>query len=232
MTGAGTGRRGGERTLPGLFCIVSVFTAIILMILLTGCRDPRRETVIIDQAFPGGVQTAESAAGGDSGTESFPADGEDAVKRKTDRICIFVCGAVQQPGVYELPKGARAQDALVAAGGFTEEADTEYVNLAQPVSDGQQLRFPTEEEVQELRRQESAPETGNTSGVQPQAQVNINTAGVPELMTLPGIGQVRAEEIIRYRSQMGPFAAPEEIMNVSGIGEASYARIRDRITVN
>ncbi len=194
---------------------VCAFLAAVVVVTAAGCRrqEDSRLTVIqgTEASAPGGQEMAD-----DPGTEEEPAAG----------ICVFVCGAVREPGVYGLPEGARAADALEAAGGFAEGADTEYINLAQPLTDGQQLRFPTEEEAEELRsRSVSGPAEG-TDGM-----VNINTAGAQELMTLPGIGESRAEAIIQYRTQQGSFAGTEEIMNVSGIGEAGYAKIRDRITV-
>ncbi len=191
---------------------VRTLLAVILFTGTAGCGSA--ETLVVEEA-----ETAagpETAAAEETGLPDTSED--DAGKR----ICVFVCGAVREPGVYELPEGSRVRDALAAAGGFREDADREYVNLAGPVADGDQIRLPTEEE---------AAAAGNLTGAADQAGiVNINTADAGELMTLPGIGETRAEEIIRYRTRQGGFASPEEIMNVSGIGEASYEKIRDRIT--
>ncbi len=136
-------------------------------------------------------------------------------------IYVYVCGAVQAPKVVELPAESRAWDALEAAGGFAAEADRNAVNLAEPLTDGQKLYFPTEEE-RELTGSDQASSDG---------RININTADAAQLCTLPGIGTSRAEAIIAYRKQNGAFATVEEIMKVSGIKEGAFEKIKDRITV-
>ena len=139
-------------------------------------------------------------------------------------IFVFVCGAVVNPGVVELPAGSRAADALEKAGGFAENADVNYVNLASVVSDGQKIYFP---EIGEDMSEETAPE-GTEAG---ENRININTAGKEALCTLPGIGDAKAEAIIAYRNENGAFLKPEDIMNVSGIGESLYEKIKTRICV-
>lgn len=135
-------------------------------------------------------------------------------------ICVYVCGAVMQPGVVELPEESRAGEALAAAGGFAPEAQTDYVNLAAKLMDGEKLYFPEVGEAQSLQQQAEADALG---------LVNINTAGEEQLCTLPGIGASRAQDIIRYREQKGKFTCPEDIMKVSGIKENAYEKLKDRI---
>lgn len=135
-------------------------------------------------------------------------------------VCVYVCGAVLRPGVVELPAGSRCNDALEAAGGFAQNAARESVNLAEPVSDGMQIYFPT---VQEQEAQAEALER--------QGLVNINTAGADGLCTLPGIGQAKALAIISYREQNGRYKTPEDIMKVPGIKESAYSQIKDLIIV-
>ncbi len=137
-------------------------------------------------------------------------------------IYVHVCGAVNWPGVVSLPKGSRAEEALLAAGGFREDAQRDYVNLAAMVEDGQQLYFPTMEEAVLLQQQEYATENG---------LVNINTADEEQLCTLPGIGESRAQDIINYREKQGAFQKKEDIMKVSGIKQNAYDKLCDRITV-
>lgn len=149
-----------------------------------------------------------------SGTETMPADRV---------VWVYICGHVRCPGVYSLPEGARVVDAVDAAGGFAEDADTEYWNLAGFLQDGQQIRVPSMEESRE-------PEPEN-SGSSSDGRVNLNTADETELSTLTGIGPSRARAIIAYREENGPFRSIEDIMNVSGIKEASFAKIKDFITV-
>ena len=121
-----------------------------------------------------------------------------------------------------LPDGSRAADALAAAGGFAADAAEEAVNLAAKVSDGEKLYFPTCWEYVSQAEQEEAEAAG---------LVNINTAGVGQLCTLPGIGESRAADIIAYRESHGDFAACEDIMHVAGIKESIYNKISSRITV-
>lgn len=140
----------------------------------------------------------------------------------TSLICVYVCGAVENPGVVELPEGSRAADALLAVGGFVADAQTDYVNLAAKVSDGEKLYFPTVQEAELFSAEESAKEAG---------LVNINTADVDRLCTLPGIGASRAQDIIDYREANGAFQSVEDIMKVTGIKTATYEKLCGKITV-
>ena len=141
-------------------------------------------------------------------------------EEEVSHIFIHVCGEVEHPGVYKLPEGSRACDAVEAAGGLTEAAAEDYFNLAQVLLDGQQLRIPDREET------EAFTEAGGTA-----AKVNLNTASKEQLMTLTGIGEARAEAILAYRRDAGPFLVIEDIMKVSGIKEAAFQKIKDDITV-
>lgn len=144
---------------------------------------------------------------------------------------VHICGAVQNPGVYGLEEGSRIYQAVEAAGGFLPEADEEYLNLAAAVADGMKITVLTEEEAH------TAPFVAEAGGMSSlpdhddRKKVNINTADKDELMTLKGIGEARAEDIIAYRRENGPFRSIEEIMKVSGIKEAAFAEIQDEITV-
>ena len=162
-------------------------------------------------------------------------------------VYVHVCGAVEEAGVYELPQGSRIVDAVAAAGGFSEEADRSFVNLAGLVGDGMKIRIPTVEETEAADAAEEAfmPAAVESEAVPAGTQaiagagasgsgdglVNINTAGIAELTTLPGIGEARAAVIIEYRETHGGFARIEDIMKVSGIKDKSFARLKDRIKV-
>ena len=160
--------------------------------------------------------------------------------KESRRITVHVCGAVKKAGVFELEEGSRVMDAVLAAGGFSTEADEEYVNLATLLSDGDKVRIPTKEEVLGLSDiNEKENDTGVTnsknlkkSHVDTSDRININTAGMEELCTLPGIGKTRAESILAYREAHGVFSKIEDIMQVSGIKDSSFQKIKDRITVN
>ncbi len=140
-------------------------------------------------------------------------------------IHAHICGAVVNPGVYALGQDAMVQDAVDAAGGSLDEAYLEAVNLAERVSDGQRIFIPLRQSV---RAQEDPP----TNLSLYDTLVNINTATAPELEQLPGIGPVLAEKIVAYRESHGPFASPEGIMLVTGIGEAKFEALKDLIRVH
>lgn len=154
-------------------------------------------------------------------TEEEPADPETSAL-----IYVYLCGAVENPAVYGLSEGCRLYEAVEKAGGFREDAATEAVNLASVLEDGQLVRIPTREEAEAGITVPAGAETEAGSGL-----VNLNRASMEELMTLPGIGETRAQAILDYRNTHGGFQSTEEIMNVSGIKEASFEKIKDRITV-
>lgn len=135
-------------------------------------------------------------------------------------VTVFVCGCVYNPGLYSLPENSRINDALEAAGGFTEEADRNALNLATIIEDGQQIYFP---EIGE----EGFSVTQSTKS----SLIDINVAGVSELCSLPGIGESRAKDIVSYREKNGRFQKKEDIMKVAGIKESTYDKITDFIAV-
>lgn len=159
-------------------------------------------------------------------------------------LCVHVCGAVQNPGVYELPAGSRVYEAIALAGGFTEDAAQDYVNQAQAVLDAAKIVIPTIEEAEALQEQEAdsrrygilTTETdvrlGTQNGQTQEDLVNLNTAGKAELCTLPGIGEAKAEAIIRYRTQIGCFSSKEQLMEITGIKDTLYETLQDKICVN
>ncbi len=141
-------------------------------------------------------------------------------------VIVYITGAVPRPGVYALPKDARIQDAISAAGGFLAEADKSQINLAGLLEDGEKLDIPFIEGASPVLGTPLPEVVATTTEL-----ININTATAAELDTLPGIGPTTAQKIIDYRTQNGPFVSTEDIINVSGIGPASYERIKDLITV-
>lgn len=188
----------------------------------------------------GGVQDA----GGMPEEETEAAAGAQAAESSAEKaVCfIHICGAVEQPGVYELAEGSRVFEAVELAGGLTEDACGEYLNQAQEITDGMKIYIPTKEQVGNgdadgspeavfgISEGKSADSGGNSSA-EKDGLVNINTADKNGLMTLPGIGESRAESIIAYRQENGSFAEIEDIMQVSGIKEGAYQKLKDKICV-
>jgi competence protein ComEA len=139
-------------------------------------------------------------------------------------IRVHVSGAVHQPDVYELPAGSIVKDAVEVAGGPIDSADLDGVNLAVELRDQQQVYIP--------RQGETVPMSpALSSGGAVIGPVNINTATAAELETLSGIGPKTAKTIVEYREANGPFETIEDIMNVPGIGEGTFEKIKDGITV-
>lgn len=155
------------------------------------------------------------------------------VEQESEACYVYVCGAVEAPGVYMLNTGDRIYEAIALAGGLTEEANTSTVNQAEKVSDGQMIFVPTREEaaagivsVSEMGVENTSEQESVSDG-----KVNLNTATLAELMTLSGIGESKAQSILDYRNKNGAFSSVEEIMNVDGIKEGLYNRIKDSIRV-
>lgn len=200
-----------------------------------------------DEVLPGenmpGTDGVEVLSGenvpGTDGVEVLPGEnvsGTGGDVPPLDEIYVHICGEVRNPGVYRLREGDRICRAVELAGGFTEQAAQAGLNLAQKVSDGMKIAVPSEEE---WSRMEAAGQTEimgqaeimGQSEAEEDGRVDLNTAGREELMTLPGIGRVRAEEILRYRQEQGPFQQAEDVMKVPGIKAAVFEKIRDDIVV-
>ena len=145
-------------------------------------------------------------------------------------IIVDVRGAVNKPGVYTLPLGSRVQDALTLAGDVTISADTRPLNLARRVNDGEQIYVPLVGEATPT----PLAATGKTAPTAPKpasGKINLNTATLAELDTLPGIGPAIAQRIIDYRAQNGDFKTIDDLKKVRGIGDALFNQIKDLITV-
>ena len=136
---------------------------------------------------------------------------------------VYICGAVVSPGVYEVPEHTRIYEVVELADGFTPEADDTVLNLAENVLDGQKLYIPKQGEVTE--------KADTAQDVQGVGKVNINTADKTALMTLPGIGASKAEDIIQYRKENGSFQKIEDIKKISGIKDAAFNKIKELICV-
>ncbi len=172
---------------------------------------------------------------------------------KNSTICVYICGAVVNEGVYEVPAGSRVSDVLDKAGGYSEEALHGYVNLARTLEDGERVYIPDKQELESLGILEgdgSSSGSGDSSGSggasgasadgssgsstdgSNETLVNINTADSETLQTLPGIGEKKAADIIAYREEHGAFSSTEDLKNISGIGDSTFEKLSPHITVN
>ena len=214
---------------------IIAYVAVAVVVVAVGVR----YLVLPRQAGPSGSQaivlapvaSPSAPAGGMPGG----AEGSPAASPAPD-VVVYVCGAVRSPGVVRLPDGARVTDALEVAGGPTAKAELAAVNLAAPVTDGQQIVVPERGAAVAV-----APASGGTSSspasgaalgaVAAGALININTASLEELDALDGVGPSTAQKIVDYRTANGGFKTVDEIKNVPGIGDAKFAAMRDAITV-
>lgn len=239
----------------------SLFVALFLCLILGGCgNDGVLIGTVEGEAAESVVEsgevterTVESGEAAESNPES-EVNGEDATEdegagpENDANVIVHMCGRVETPGVYELPAGSRIIDGVEAAGGFAENACPEAVNLSSVLRDSQRIYIPSVEETEGMslynatlpanagEKSENASGTavggemaGNSMGTA--GKININTADESTLTLITGIGETRAKSIIKYRENHGGFKRIEDIMNVSGIGEASFEKMKDMITV-
>ncbi|WP_421084127.1 helix-hairpin-helix domain-containing protein [Rothia nasimurium] len=185
------------------------------------------ESVLASRPGPSGNTPSESAFS----TEPPVRAGSDPT---SGQLVVHVAGAVAHPGVYQVEAGARVHDVVELAGGLLPEAHQASINLAEPAQDGVQVYIPTQEEAHTA----GVPASGAVVGVDapqtqpaPTALINLNTASVEELQTLPKVGPVLAAAIVAWREENGGFQHVDELDQVSGIGPATLAQLRDKVTV-
>lgn len=205
----------------------------LLLVFLSGCQKgasayfEESETVVEytkeeQDSVPEEVADLHTSAKSESESKQ---EKEPEAENRTE-CYVYICGAVVHPGVYQLASGSRIYEAVAMAGGLTEDASADSINQAEEVTDGQMIKILTIEEAQMTVSQTEVKEEGA------EGKVNLNTADASQLMTLPGIGASKAESIIAYREEQGGFTSVEELMNIAGIKEGVYSKIKDKITVN
>jgi len=204
---------------------IYAYAAVAVVVIAVGVR----YVVLPGSAGPAGgeplVLAPASSPPASPVASGSPAAGPDVV--------VYVCGAVKAPGVVRLPAGARVADALELAGGAAAKAELSGVNLAALVTDGQQILVP-ERGAAVASSSTGGGGVATASAAAPAAAgalININSASVSELDVLDGVGPATAQKIVDYRTANGGFKSIDEIKNVSGIGDAKFAAMKDSITV-
>lgn len=211
--------------------IVTLWIGFLFVILL-GCGSKNEPDALekIKQS-----QNSESVKiSEESEQESDHSSDTEAVEgtENTEEVYVFVCGQVVSPGVYELTEGSRICQAIDAAGGMLDTAAADWVNQAETITDGQKIYVPTKEEVETMSDGQQTTQIQNSSSAEgTDGKVHLNTATKEELMTLTGIGDKKAEAIIRYRELNGGFQSVEELIQVEGIKEGTYNKIKDSIVI-
>ena len=222
-----------KKWFPGIACF--------LIILFCGCgADPdlilQNGNSVQEETVSGSSREAQENSAEQETSESE--NGEAVLKESGQEtagedqggtvICAYICGAVCAPGVYELETDSRVFQLVELAGGLTEDADEKSVNLAEAVTDGQMIWIPT---LEESRSGQTASAAGSTGSGSETEKVNINTASAEELSALNGSGATKVVAIVAYREAHGSFRQIDDIMQVDGIGEGTFDKIRDNITV-
>ena len=191
------------------------FSALAAVLVAAGCAGKDEESL------------EELSVSAESETEEEGAVPQEE-QEPAETVYVYVCGAVNAPGGYELKKDARVFEAITLAGGMTAEAAPEAVSQARTVADGEQIYVPT---VREVQMQGSGVEDIVTGNADVSGKININTAGKEELMTLTGIGEAKAQSILDYREEHGQFGSIEDLMLIEGIKEGVFNKIKEDITI-
>ena len=213
----------------------SVLLCTLIVVCICACGKDTAQYISSEEK--GSSELTESETQEISSETGQEKQDEQTVQEETESklLYVYICGAVNTPGVYTLPEGSRVCDLFVAANGLTEEAATDYWNQARLLVDGEMLYVPTVEEAEERqmgRLDDSSDlpdlaDANNTNG-----KVNLNTASLEQLMEVPGIGESKARAIIDYRDTNGGFSTIEEVMNIEGIKEGVFSKMKEYIVVN
>lgn len=202
--------------------LAAIPTAVLGIAFACSCAEPQGELSLLDQMNMSVSASSEEEA------ETQPGN-EVAVllsSQEQEADCtVYICGAVNEPGVYTVPAGKRISDVLLLAGGFAADASTTSVNLAETVRDGIQVTIPVIGEAVQVPVIAAAEDYGQAG------LVELNSATQEQLTTLPGIGDARARDIIAYRQEHGGFRAAEDLMEVPGIKQATYDKLKDLVYV-
>ena len=226
---AGAGR---QRVAVALLALAALLAAGFVWARATprllGPADPAGRAA--GTAAPGDPSTGQGAAAGSAGAagsgQTLPRAAPDtstASVGASDRVAVHVAGHVRRPGLVRLPTGSRVHDAIRAAGGVTSGADLDAVNLARKLVDGEQVLIPGPGDPPPPLPEGASPGT-------PTAPLDLNTATVDQLDTLPGVGEVTAGRIVAYRSAH-PFTTVDELLEVPGIGQRRFDQLKDLVTV-
>ncbi len=218
---------------------------VMSLVLLSGCSGVRtgqgEELKELTDTGSEEVQEDKAAAGVTEEELEEPLQDEMQCTDDSQEVYVHVCGQVACPGVYLLPAGSRLYEAIEAAGGLSENGVGELLNQAAQIEDGQQIYVPSREEAAQLQAGQSVSNMGEAgqnvsapgaSGPSDDGKIDLNRATREQLMTLSGIGEAKADSIIAYREVHGGFRKIEELMEVDGIKEGVFNKVKDQIKVS
>lgn len=206
---------------------ITLFIAAVVGAIIFALTDTTPDVIEAspsEQIAHTGGSLGEAGGANEAGADQTP-----SASRVQSSIMVHVTGEVHEPGVFEIDEGARVIDAITAAGGPTELAVLEHINLARTVADGEQVIVPNAQNATQL----GAAEHASTPGGSPQSShpLNLNSADTAALETLPGIGPALAERIVQWRTTHGPFVQVEQLLEISGIGPSKFAELQALVGV-
>ena len=223
----------GKQNIQKKICRIPLVRIVIFIMaawMMTGCgagKTPDTEELIQVREEDSGQSNSDSKTS-DREKEKTEKNSEKQKESVTEKICyVHVCGAVNSPGVYELMPDSRLYEAIQMAGGLTGDAAGEALNQAERIEDGARIYVPTKDEAGDGIT-EPVDVAGNIAD---DGKININTAAKEQLMTLTGIGEAKAASIIRYREEHGGFQKIEDLMEVEGIKEGVFQKVKDQIKI-
>lgn len=208
-------------------CVILIVLSGILFLRVHGSQNSSPDASFSSSAISVSDESSEVTS---QASETEPPENTDF----PSKCAVYITGAVKSPGLFRYSGTARVSDAIDFAGGFSGNAARNSVNLARMLEDGEQITILTKKQAkQKKKKAKSVPTDQNSNTVYSNTtgKVNINTASETELMTLPGIGQAKALLIINYRKEHGNFSKPEDLMQISGIKEGIYNKIKEYITI-
>lgn len=204
--------------------IISYILIYLISILIVGCSENEVELEVHSNDASTAIISGNHS---DSSNNISENENIETMGDIDKEITVYICGAINNPGVYTFEGDARIVEAIKKAGGFTKDAHTTYLNQASNMADGEKVYIPTKKEVESG----SYSIYTNADSLNSDGKVNINTADKSTLMSLTGIGDSKAEAILSYRNEKGNFKTIGDICNVSGIGNSVYNSIKDYIRV-
>lgn len=197
---------------------IAVIAIVVITALLLFGGNGKNDEIVVDKTGEMEAEMMEEES--DSETE------DEGLQPTASNLVVDISGCVKNPGVYEFEDGTRLHDVIQQAGGLTEEADIDAINQAELVTDGQKILIP-----EKLETMDGAERTTFTQNAVSNGKININQADSTTLQEIPGIGPATADKIIQYRDANGRFQSIEDLKNVSGIGEKTFEKMKDKICV-
>lgn len=205
-----------------ILILKSVLIGTLVVMCISGCGKSTAEYL-----------ETEEIVESENETEVLETTEEIVISDETEApCCVYICGAVEIPGVYTLPEGSRVCDAFAAAGGLKQNAAEDYWNQARVLADGEMIYVPTLEEAKERKESGDVSSMIDSVDDSTNGKVNINTASKQQLMTIPGVGEAKAQAIISYREVNGSFSSIDEVKKVEGIKDGVFAKMKEYIVIN